>query len=131
MVERFIYDRDQIDLVFDGSGNRTDRYLYGPAVDEVLADEDAMGQIFWQLGDYQGTIKDVVDSSGVVQDHLVYDSFGQIISQTNPSLQPRFTYTGRETDPGTGLDYYRARYYDPAAGRFISQDLERFEVRGT
>lgn len=122
VVERFVYDRGQIDLVFDGSGNQTDRYLYGPAVDEVLADENAMGQIFWDLGDYQGTIKDVVDSNGVVQDHLVYSSFGQIISQTNPSLQPRFTYTGRETDPGTGLDYYRARYYDPAVGRFISQD---------
>jgi len=33
-----------------------------------------------------------------------------------------FTYTGREWDKETGLYYYRARYYDPMEGRFISKD---------
>jgi len=32
------------------------------------------------------------------------------------------TYTGREWDKETGLYYYRARYYDPIEGRFISKD---------
>ena len=31
-------------------------------------------------------------------------------------------YTGREYDRDTGLYYYRARYYDPEIGRFISED---------
>ena len=35
-------------------------------------------------------------------------------------------YTGREND-GTGLYYYRARYYDPALKRFISEDLQRLD----
>jgi RHS repeat-associated protein len=30
-------------------------------------------------------------------------------------------YTGREDD-GTGLNYYRARYYHPGLQRFISED---------
>jgi RHS repeat-associated protein len=34
----------------------------------------------------------------------------------------RFSYTGREQDGETGLDYYRARYYDSANGKFISED---------
>jgi RHS repeat-associated protein len=35
----------------------------------------------------------------------------------------RFGYTGREpTGAEVGLIYYRARYYDPAIGRFISRD---------
>jgi RHS repeat-associated protein len=31
-------------------------------------------------------------------------------------------FTGREWDPEIGLYYYRARYYDPHLGRFISED---------
>jgi len=34
----------------------------------------------------------------------------------------RYTFTGREWDKETGLYYYRARYYDPMEGRFISKD---------
>jgi len=36
---------------------------------------------------------------------------------TNP-----FRYTAREFDTDTSLQFSRARYYDPAAGRFISED---------
>lgn len=31
------------------------------------------------------------------------------------------TYSGRETD-GLGINYYRARYYNPTTGRFLSED---------
>jgi RHS repeat-associated protein len=49
-----------------------------------------------------------------------YDSFGTM-TQTGTLSQP-YTYTGREWDKETGLYYYRARYYDPMVGRFISKD---------
>src|SRR5205823_4727794 len=35
-------------------------------------------------------------------------------------------YTGRDYDPETGLRYYRARYYDSGAGRFLGEDPARF-----
>lgn len=38
-----------------------------------------------------------------------------------------FQYTGREND-GTGVYYYRARYYSPTLQRFISEDLLSFQV---
>jgi len=34
----------------------------------------------------------------------------------------RYGYTGRESDGITGLIYYRARWYDPQQGRFITED---------
>jgi RHS repeat-associated protein len=54
--------------------------------------------------------------------HIQYDTFGQLTSQTDTTKTPWFGYTGREWDTATGLTYYRARWYDPRAGRFISED---------
>jgi RHS repeat-associated protein len=42
-----------------------------------------------------------------------------------------FAYTGRERDEETGLYYYRARYYDPAVGRFVSEDPLGFAAGDT
>jgi RHS repeat-associated protein len=41
-----------------------------------------------------------------------------------------FQYTARESDPETGLYYYRARYYDSTAGRFLSEDPLEFGGSG-
>jgi RHS repeat-associated protein len=120
VTERYVLDRNQIALVFDGQGVQKSRYLYGTQVDQVLAEESGT-QVRWFLADHQGTIKDVVDNAGAVIDHITYDSFGRIVGQTNP-IDLRFAYTGREWDGETGQYYYRARYYDPADGRFISED---------
>ena len=54
-------------------------------------------------------------------DHIQCDSFGNILSESNPSNGDRFTYAQQQTD-ATGLNYNQERYYDPATGRFISQD---------
>ena len=120
-TERMVYDGDNIALTFDGQGNQTHRYLYGSGVDQILADETPTS-VNWALVDHQGTVRDVVDSNGAVLNHLIYDSYGQVTSETNPSLDFRFGYTGRERDKETGLQYNRARYYDPRTGAFIGQD---------
>ena len=121
VAERYVYDGQNIALVFDGAGTQTHRYLYGTGVDQVLADETPT-HVVWSLADNQGTIRDLVDNGGVILNHINYDSFGRVVSQTNPSVEFRYGYTGREQDRETGLDYYRARYYDASNGRFISED---------
>jgi RHS repeat-associated protein len=60
--------------------------------------------------------------------HIQYDSFGNVISETHPEVEFRFGYTGREPDVETGLDFYRARYYDPAVGQFVSEDPIGFDA---
>lgn len=121
-VERLVYDSGEIALTFDGTGNLTHRYLHGPQVDQILAEEDAQGEVLWALSDNQGTVRDLVDATGTVVNHISYDSFGNITSQTNPTIDFRYGYTGRELDEETGLYYYRARYYDAQTGQFVSED---------
>jgi RHS repeat-associated protein len=121
-TEHLVYDGDHIALSFDDAGDLTHRYLYGANIDQILADENAQGEILWLLTDHQGTVRDLVDSTGTVQNHLTYSSFGEITSETNPAVDHRFSYTGREFDEETGQYFYRARYYDAAVGRFIGED---------
>ena len=107
---------------FDGSGNLTYRYLYGPAVDMILGRFSASGTTAWYLADHLGTVRDIASKTGTVLDHIKYDSFGRVLSESNPSNGDRFKFTGRELDSATGQYYYRARYYDAAVGRFLSED---------
>jgi RHS repeat-associated protein len=76
--------------------------------------------------DNQGTFRDITNNVGAVQNHIRYDSFGKITSQTNANFSTRFNYTGREYDAETGLYFYRSRYYDPVVGRFIGEDAIGF-----
>jgi RHS repeat-associated protein len=126
-TERYVHDRGQVALVFDGAGQLLSRYLYGPKTDWVLAEESA-GSVRWMLGDQLLTVRDVVDASGVLLNHLRYDTFGKILSQTDDLFAPRFSFTGREYIPQIGLYYYRARFYDPALRRFLSEDPIRFSA---
>jgi RHS repeat-associated protein len=109
-------------LSFDGAGTQTHRYFYGTGVDQVFVDENAQGRVLWTLTDNQGTVRDLIDSAGAIQNHITYDSFGKITSQTNSSITTIFGYTGREYDGETEQYYYRARYYDQNIGRFVSED---------
>ncbi len=49
-----------------------------------------------------------------------FDAWGNHTQSAGAAI-PQYGYTGREPD-ATGLIYYRARYYDPTIGRFISRD---------
>jgi RHS repeat-associated protein len=124
-TERYVYDGDNLALVFDGQGNLKERYLFGTQVDQVLA-EEKQGNVLWMLADSQGTVRDMVDNTGLVLNHLSYDSFGNITNETKPAIEVRFTYAGREFDASTGLYYYRSRYFDPLTGGFISEDTIGF-----
>jgi RHS repeat-associated protein len=57
----------------------------------------------------------------------VYDSFGNILTETNASNGDRFKFAGMEYDSTTGQYYDHARYYNPATGTFVSQDPSGFQ----
>ena len=119
---------------FNGSGTMLTRYAFGPGVvngavvDELLARTSSGGATAWYLTDKLDSVRDVVSSSGSVLDHVVFDSFGKIVTETNASNGDRFKFATGEYDPVTGLYYYRARYYEQTTGRFISEDPREFDA---
>jgi len=110
----------------EGSSNLQTRCLRGDVVDQIFARQSSTGTA-WLLTDRLGSVVDVTDGSGVLQDTIVYDAFGNVLSQTNSSETGRYQWTGRESDPTTMLQYNRGRYYDSSTGRWISQDPLGFD----
>jgi RHS repeat-associated protein len=102
----------------------------------------ASADLLWMLTDHLGSVRDVVSAGGnIVRQHINYDAFGNrvgevhrsssgalINSDSTAAVDALFGYAGREWDDSIDLQYNRARCYDPATGRFISQDPIGFEA---
>lgn len=132
-IMTFVYDREDVILDYldsDGAGPEDPvldkRYLHGPGIDQVMAQDDGVGSGLWYLTDHLGSLRGVVDQSGVLVNTISYNSYGQMTSQTNPSVISRFGFTGRELDKEIEAYFFRARYYSVDAGRFVSEDTIGF-----
>ena len=112
----------------DNTGNVLARYSQGTDVDEQLTVLRSSTLSFYQR-DGLGSATSLSSTAGTLANTYTYDSFGKVIASTRTLTNP-FRYTGREFDSETGINYYRARYYDPTAGRFLGEDPLRFAVGG-
>ena len=114
---KFIYDGPNVIRDLDANGNTTADYLNAPGMDNKLR-QTASGVASYFLADHLGTTRALTDATGSISASLAYDSFGNLTG----SSPTRYTFTGREHDSELGIMYYRARWYDPAQGRFASED---------
>lgn len=118
----YLYDGANVVTDLDSSGAVIASYAQGSGIDEPLASISSAGTAFFEA-DGLGSITSLSGMAGIT-DTYTYKAFGVTSATgTNPN---RFRYTGREWDSETGLYYYRARYYDPQIGRFISEDPTQF-----
>ena len=120
----FTYDGD--DVAQDKtSTNVITEYLNGPGVDNKIRQK--MGNtIYYFAQDHLGSTTALTDSKGALVERETYDAYGN----SSGSAKTRYGFTGRERDSLTGLQYNRARFYDPQLGRFISEDPIGFNGGG-
>ncbi len=118
----YLHDGD--DVVQEiGGGAVSASYVQGLGIDEPSIRRGVNGEAFY-LADERGTVLALTNQAGTVTTSYLYEPFGKA-TQTGVSTNP-FQYTGRDND-GTGLMYYRARYYSPMLHRFLSEDPLEFD----
>jgi RHS repeat-associated protein len=120
----YSYDGDSVVEEASASGAVVTRYEQTQIIDEPLA-ELRSGTTSYYEADGLGTITSLSSSAGALAATYTFDSFGKLTNSAG-SLQNPFRYAARDFDVESDLSYYRARYYDPAVGRFASQDPVRF-----
>jgi RHS repeat-associated protein len=112
---KYTYDGPDT-LVEDNKGTIT-KYINGSGIDSKLSARTGATSLYF-LSDHLGSTNGLADSTGALTSQTAYDSFGNPIS----NLATAYQFTGREYDSFSGFYYYRARFYDPKIGRFISED---------
>jgi RHS repeat-associated protein len=114
---KFVYDGNDITAEV-GGGAIGANYLRSLNIDEPLIRRSAAGDEYYH-SDALGSSLSLTDAQGVAVAGYSYEPFGttSITGASSNLLQ----YTGREND-GTGLYYYRFRYYSSKLQRFVSED---------
>jgi len=93
--------------------------LAGAGLDEIYAQISSGGTTSYLRDGLNSTVA-LTNGSAATTANYSYSPYGDSAG-TGTAATP-LQYTGRENDGATGLYYYRARYYSPTMGRFISED---------
>jgi RHS repeat-associated protein len=108
-----------VEEISGGAVQRT--YTYGlERISELQTINNTPTVSFYQY-DGRGTVRMLTDVSGAVTDTYEYDAFGNQISHTGTTPNA-YLYRGERYDADLGLYYLRARWYNPATGRFMTRD---------
>jgi RHS repeat-associated protein len=117
VTTNFLNDGDEV-VLDSTNGSDTTSYLKGSGIDHTLKQTSTATGTVYFLQDHLNTTRWLTDTSGNVVTQMQYEAYGE----SSGNAFTRFGYTGRERDDATGLLYYRARWYDPQQGRFLTED---------
>jgi RHS repeat-associated protein len=121
IVEKYLWSgRIMLLAVYDGNDNLIMRFNY--ADDRVPYSMEYLGQTYYLMYDQIGSLRAVVDSDGLIVKRIDYDSFGNVILDTDPSFKVPIGFAGGLYDADTGLVRFGFRDYDPAIGRWTAKD---------
>jgi len=113
------YLYDGIQAIGEVTAGQATALLTGLSIDEAIARYASVGRLT-QLTDQLGSVIRQIDEAGATQSQTAYSPYGEAVTSGDDRGNST-EYTGREND-GTGLYFYRARYYDAVLKRFVSGD---------
>jgi RHS repeat-associated protein len=106
--------------VYDGSNNLLMRFQYADA--RMPLAMTSGGSTYYLTYDQVGSLRLITDAAGNIVKRLTYDSFGNILADSNPSFKIPFAFAGGLHDPDTKLVRFGFRDYDPDVGRWTAKD---------
>jgi len=118
-TSQFLWDPNHAIPVLLDDG--TDSYIYATSTTPIAEIDDSTGAIEYLHADNVGSVRTITSATGTVVGTTDYNPYGVVTSHTGTSTS-NFGYATAWTDPGTGLDYLRAREYDPNAAQFLQVD---------
>lgn len=121
----FLYDGDDLLMEADQNGAPIRTYTHWPGVDAPhsvrVTNSSGQNFIYYYITEAPGHVTGLLNEAGQVVAEYRYTPWGEVESTTDTTGQP-LQYMAREIDATTGMYYVRARWYDPAMARFVSQD---------
>lgn len=117
---QFLYDGLNPVQELSGRGAVVANLLTGLRIDEYFTRTDSSNNVSAFLADALGSTVGLVNSLGAIATNYTYEPFGATTVGGSANGNS-YEFTGREND-GTGLYFYRARYYSPTLQRFVTQD---------
>jgi RHS repeat-associated protein len=131
----YVYDGQQVVADLDGDGKLLRTYVWGMGIDNLLSMTvytNGMAQTsatYFAIKDHQNTVIAMTDSTGSIVESYEYDAYGKTTIRdaegntlTESEIGCRYLFQGREYDASTGHYYFRARWYQPDIGRWLSKD---------
>lgn len=121
VVEKYLWQGlTRLLAVYDGADNLLMRFEY--ADDRMPAAVDVEGITYYLAYDQVGSLRLISGSAGNVITSVEYDSFGNVLSDSNPVFAVPFGFAGGLHDHDTGLVRFGYRDYDPEVGRWTAKD---------
>jgi len=116
-----VYDGDHLLLERDAASGVVNEYTYYPGMDEPHGMRRNGTQYYFEQ-DYPGNVIAIRSAAGAVVSQYSYTPWGERATGTSETVANPLQYAGRYYEPSAKIYQVRARWYDPALGRFLSED---------
>ena len=122
---RYFYDGTDVVMETDAGSTITALYTVGAGeiVSKKIRWDTGVWSKMYYLYDALDNTMNLTDDRGNLLQTYYYDAFGKCMNVSrDPGNKMQFVGGyGIQTDEDSGVQYMRARYYDPDLGRFISK----------
>ncbi|MEW4426841.1 RHS repeat-associated core domain-containing protein [Paenibacillus pabuli] len=130
-TNRYYYDEEAKLMaeaqVASGKAELTYVYIYD-LYGKLWARQDKQtGKLEYYQFNGHGDVVGLVDDTGQVLNEYTYDIWGGPLT-TEETVSNVLRYSGEYWDEAVGLQYLRARWYDPGMARFIGEDTYEGEL---